>query len=307
VDNPGDDADAMLILLGDGNGGCGAPVAHPAPGHPVNLILADLDLDSHADLLAACYEAGGLWPYLGNGAGGFTPLEFVPVGQGVRGLAALDLEGDGDLDAAVAARSEDRLYLLGNTTDPTTPVLIESFSITLAGQGVRIRWRTEAALTVASFCCSRVEAMGATALPITEEAEGTFTAFDPTPQPLTDDRAEYILEVKDGTGWQLLRRESIVLSGSAGQLPALSCQPNPFGPATAITYHLRAAERCRLEIIDAAGHRVRSLIDHGEGQGELQAIWDGRDDTGRQVAAGVYFAHFAGAGRSEVVKLILLR
>jgi hypothetical protein len=152
-----------------------------------------------------------------------------------------------------------------------------------------------------------VEAAGVTELPILEESTSSFTAFDSAPRPLTGNLAEYRLELRDGTNWLLLRSEGIELTGDASLLSGLVCQPNPFGTATVITYNLRTAERCRLEIIAPTGHRIRSLIEGGGGEGEQQVVWDGRDDTGRQAAVGVYFAHFAGAGRSEVVKLVLLR
>ena len=125
VDNPGDISDLLLIYPGDGAGGFGPATLYPTPGHPVSLVLADLNLDAYPDLLVACYEAGGLRPFLGNGSG-FEAQDFVQVGSGVRGLGLINLDGDPDPDVAVAARSENNLYLFANTSADLTAVPIGS-------------------------------------------------------------------------------------------------------------------------------------------------------------------------------------
>lgn len=115
VDNPGDASDLLLIYPGDGGGNFGAATLYPVPGHPVSLVLADLNLDSDLDLLVACYEAGGIRPFLGNGSG-FQAQPFIAVGTGVRGASLVNLDGDPDPDVAVTARSENNLYLFSNTS-----------------------------------------------------------------------------------------------------------------------------------------------------------------------------------------------
>ncbi|MCP4571699.1 MAG: hypothetical protein GY838_05050 [bacterium] len=65
--------------------------------------------------------------------------------------------------------------------------------------------------------------------------------------------------------------------------------PNPFNPATIIGWELDAAGPIDLRVHDLAGRLVRTLV-VGErspaGSGEIR--WDGCDDRGRAVAAGVY-------------------
>jgi hypothetical protein len=36
-------------------------------------------------------------------------------------------------------------------------------------------------------------------------------------------------------------------------------------------------------------------------------VWDGRDESGREIASGVYFARIVAGGRSAVRKLVHLR
>jgi hypothetical protein len=69
-------------------------------------------------------------------------------------------------------------------------------------------------------------------------------------------------------------------------------RPNPFDPAsgpTAIHFALPGATRARLQMFDVSGRRVRVLLDQVLTAGEHAAAWDGRNDRGETVAAGVYF------------------
>jgi len=52
-----------------------------------------------------------------------------------------------------------------------------------------------------------------------------------------------------------------------------------------------------LRIFDASGRQVRTLLDGVAGPGTRQVVWDGRDDEGSRVPAGVYFTGLTGAGR----------
>lgn len=83
--------------------------------------------------------------------------------------------------------------------------------------------------------------------------------------------------------------------------------PNPFNPSTRIAYELPAAGELRLEIVDLLGRRTRVLEAGRLEAGRHEAVWDGRDDGGRPVASGVYFARLRAGGEQRVAKLILLK
>ncbi|MBN2172049.1 MAG: VCBS repeat-containing protein [Candidatus Krumholzibacteriota bacterium] len=76
--------------------------------------------------------------------------------------------------------------------------------------------------------------------------------------------------------------------------------PNPVGrrPAT-VTFSLPREADVQLGVYDIAGRRVRLLHAGPLPGGEHRVIWDGRDEAGRQAAAGVYFLSLetARAGR----------
>ncbi len=83
--------------------------------------------------------------------------------------------------------------------------------------------------------------------------------------------------------------------------------PNPFNPQTAIAYDLAAAQAVKLEVYDLQGTRVRTLVAADMPAGRHEAVWDGRDETGRQLASGVYMARLAAGEIREMRKMVLLK
>ena len=63
---------------------------------------------------------------------------------------------------------------------------------------------------------------------------------------------------------------------------------NPFNPTTIIPYTLPVSGFAELAIYNVLGHRVRRLVSGYESAGWRQTEWNGRDDAGSPVAAGVY-------------------
>ncbi|MFO7675356.1 MAG: FlgD immunoglobulin-like domain containing protein [bacterium] len=69
---------------------------------------------------------------------------------------------------------------------------------------------------------------------------------------------------------------------------AASASPNPFARAARVSYALPRAGQVSLAVYDAAGRPVRVLARGRLAAGQYSTSWDGRDDQGRNVAAGVY-------------------
>jgi len=83
--------------------------------------------------------------------------------------------------------------------------------------------------------------------------------------------------------------------------------PNPFNPTTRIAFDVARAGRVTLAVHDAAGRRVKTLVnqDLPARRGHL-VMWDGLDESGRRVASGVYFARLVAADLTATRKLVLL-
>jgi len=83
--------------------------------------------------------------------------------------------------------------------------------------------------------------------------------------------------------------------------------PNPFNPATTISFSLPSASRVRLDVYSLRGQRIRSLIDESRGAGSHKALWDGRDTHGRRVASGTYFARLVTDEGTLTKKMMLIK
>jgi hypothetical protein len=83
--------------------------------------------------------------------------------------------------------------------------------------------------------------------------------------------------------------------------------PNPFNPRTTIWYDVPKRGHVTLKVYDLRGRRVRELLAGEVPVGRHSVVWDGQDDHGMNVAAGVYFVRLANEGRSETTKVLLAK
>ena len=83
--------------------------------------------------------------------------------------------------------------------------------------------------------------------------------------------------------------------------------PNPFNPATKLSYAMAADGPASLKIYDSRGRAVRTLLSGVAMRGRHEIIWDGRADNGRFLGSGVYLAIFSTGDVREVRKLALVK
>jgi outer membrane protein assembly factor BamB len=118
-----------------------------------------------------------------------------------------------------------------------------------------------------------------------------------------------------GTGANLRAYRTVDPAGmavdGAGAWPgalSVSCAPNPCVTGTMISFATERPGAVTLVVHDAAGRLVRSLVRGGPlGAGAHRMSWDGRDQQGRRVPAGIYLARLQSAERTGTVKLVVAR
>jgi hypothetical protein len=127
-------------------------------------------------------------------------------------------------------------------------------------------------------------AIGATTFPVTGRANGTYYysvrgrdaesawGYDSANLPVTVDLATAASVVATVP--------KMSLSGGA---------PNPFDARTEIRFDVPSSGSHSLIVYDVAGRHVRTLSQGHGVAGPQRVEWDGRDDRGRRVPAGVYF------------------
>ncbi|MEA2097253.1 MAG: Ig-like domain-containing protein [Candidatus Cloacimonadota bacterium] len=83
--------------------------------------------------------------------------------------------------------------------------------------------------------------------------------------------------------------------------------PNPFNPVTTINYSLVNAGRVKIEIFNIKGAKIRTLVDEHKNVGFHNTVWDGKDNSGKLVASGMYFYSMNTEEYHRIRKMVLLK
>jgi flagellar hook assembly protein FlgD len=83
--------------------------------------------------------------------------------------------------------------------------------------------------------------------------------------------------------------------------------PNPFNQTTKIEFTLAKSGFVSLIICDLLGRKVRTLASEHLPSGYKSVLWDGKNDSGEDVASGIYFYQLGVRDYSETKTLVLLK
>ena len=83
--------------------------------------------------------------------------------------------------------------------------------------------------------------------------------------------------------------------------------PNPFNPATTISFDLPQPGHARLEVFSVEGRLIASLLDHSVAAGLHTVTWRGHTTSGQIAPSGIYYYRLSTGGFSETRKMILLK
>jgi len=83
--------------------------------------------------------------------------------------------------------------------------------------------------------------------------------------------------------------------------------PNPFNPETQIRYTLPQGTRVKLVIYNVLGRKVKILVDEYQTAGCKTAQWDGKDDSGDEVASGIYFYRLKTDTFDQTKRMVLMK
>jgi YVTN family beta-propeller protein len=90
----------------------------------------------------------------------------------------------------------------------------------------------------------------------------------------------------------------------------LSNFPNPFSTSTKISFrlHRRDTENAEIKIYNIKGQLVKEFkIQNSKFKINGEVVWDGKDESGKQVPNGVYFYKLSAGEEAVVKKMLLLR
>jgi len=86
--------------------------------------------------------------------------------------------------------------------------------------------------------------------------------------------------------------------------------PNPFNPSTTINYNVDASGMVTLKVYDVMGRLVRTLVDGYKISGYesgYSVVWDGKDQQGQQVSAGLYIYSLQTPTGIKTKKMVLMK
>ena len=83
--------------------------------------------------------------------------------------------------------------------------------------------------------------------------------------------------------------------------------PNPFNPQTTIEFTLNKAHKVSLIIYNLIGQKVKTLVNRKMIAGNHIVIWRGKDDSGSQVASGVYIYRMESGDFIGIKKMLLIQ
>jgi flagellar hook assembly protein FlgD len=83
--------------------------------------------------------------------------------------------------------------------------------------------------------------------------------------------------------------------------------PNPFQTATTISFRLAQDCSPQIRIYNSKGQLVRNLNCEKLKSGFNTISWDGKDDQGHPVSAGIYLSKLSASGDITARKLLLMK
>ncbi|MGH7724467.1 MAG: FG-GAP-like repeat-containing protein [Candidatus Eiseniibacteriota bacterium] len=87
-------------------------------------------------------------------------------------------------------------------------------------------------------------------------------------------------------------------------LQPVAVRPNPFHSQVSLHYVLPRGSRTTLSLFDVRGRRIAVLVERVQEAGAHSVMWNGRDDGGQAVPAGIYSVRLESGGKMVSRKLV---
>ena len=121
-----------------------------------------------------------------------------------------------------------------------------------------------------------------------------------------------------GAGWKITDPLAMDENGKIG--PALIIDnrlpvgfalaqnyPNPFNPETEISFQIPESGRVRLDVYNAIGQKVRTLVDEVMASGTHNVMWNATDDAGNKLTSGMYIGRLSLENQRQTIRMVLLK
>ncbi len=83
--------------------------------------------------------------------------------------------------------------------------------------------------------------------------------------------------------------------------------PNPFNPTTSVAFDMAKDGNVNIEIYNAKGQKVKTLINEFRKAGSYKAVWNGKDSNNQNCGSGIYFYNMKSGKYTSTGKMILMK
>jgi hypothetical protein len=196
------------------------------------------------------------------------------------------------------------------SADNLSPAAPVGLTASISTSGVALSWSSGNDDAVA-YAVFRDTASGV--VPGDAARIATVTSTDFTDHAMPAGGAFYVVAAIDGSGHMSAPSNEVAARPAAGagtpslaRLEVGANVPNPFAGTTTLRVGLPQAGAVSIEVFDVAGRRV-ALRREPVGAGWNAIPFDGRNDSGRALASGVYLYRVTAAGETMTRKLVIQR
>jgi len=318
-------SDSISILMNSGGGEFSLPSCYAIGDNPRSLCVSDIDNDNDSDLIAALFSEGSV-AILRNCQ--LEPLIHISLdikpGSCPNPLN-LNFTAHGQTEVVSGSNMAAKADPGVRTPKPVLPVAIlgtddfdaadiDPASVMLEGVPA-VRWAIEDVSTPVGDDAAACECTDA----------GPDGFADLTVKFYRIDIVSSLDEVQDGDtvtltltgelydGTPIQGFDCVIINGNTAERSIQSeqtipehfftaCFPNPFNPATEISFALPEASHLKLDIYNVMGRKVSTLVNEHRDAGHHTVRWDGS-----VAASGVYFYRIEAGSFVESKKMILLK
>jgi hypothetical protein len=188
--------------------------------------------------------------------------------------------------------------------DILTPVAIQRFDARRDRSAVNLVWEIWSDEEIVGYEILRATGRGSL-VRLTESIPADQHSFRDE-NVVAGSRYEYQLIARAASGsMSVSQRVAVTMPPFA--LALETGAPNPFKVVTKIRFTVPERSRVDLSVFDAAGRRVTTIVSGDRPAGAHEVSWDGTDNSGRRVSAGVYFCRLEAGKETMTRKLSLVK
>lgn len=246
---------------------------------------------------------------------------YCAYSQGAGWNLATPVSGGFEIEVDAPVKGEP-LYILLSNEDPTLPVELSSFTVTMnAYNAAVLTWVTQTETGVNGFYIYRgttdqlsEAALVSSLIPATNTSQTQVYRYSDS-ELFSEGTYYYWLNVNDMDGSESFHGP-VTLVYETGENPTpnipqvtelKSIYPNPFNPSANISFGLAKSSDVEFKIYNSRGQMVRNMALGVKDAGTWNLVWNGTDNNGRAVPTGIYYIQMQAGKDSFIRKAVMMK